>query len=237
MNIAIVLAGGKGTRFSSISPKQFVEIESKPLIVHTLEKITKCKLIDEVIIVCLEDYVEEMKDIISAYSINKIANIVIGGSTRHESIQNGINYLINNNYDDNTKVIIHNANMPLVTTSNIIDCITNCKENTVVTTAAKCHGFFYGIDKNSKSLSIGPDRDSLLHAKVPEAMYLNVASYIYNNSMFNDKVYESYTAGMLGIILNLNVIPVICASTNMKITTKEDYELVQTYIKNEKIGE
>ncbi len=237
MNIGLILAGGRGTRFGSDHPKQFVEIEKKPLIVHTLEKFSNNNNIDEIFIVCLENYVDELNKIISKYNISKIKNIIIGGSTRHESIRNGINYLINNNYDLNSKVIIHNANMPLVTETNINECLSLCDNDTVVTTAAKCHGFFYQICNGNNELKIGPDRNELMHAKVPEAMYLKIANDIYNNEKFNEKIYESYTAGMLGIILKLNVKVAICGSTNMKITTKEDYELVETYLKNESSGE
>lgn len=237
MNIALILAGGKGTRFGASLPKQFVEIERKPLIVHTLEKFSKCDSIDKIFIVCLEDYVDDMNKIIEKYEIKKVENIIIGGNTRHKSIRNGINYLLNNGFDKLSKIIIHNANMPLVAMSNINECISKCDNNSIVTTAAKCHGFFYQISENGDTLSIGPDRSSLLHAKVPEAMYLDIANTIYNNNQFNEQKYESYTAGMLGILMGMNVKVSICGSTNMKITTKEDYELVETYLKNESNGE
>ena len=234
MNVAIILAGGKGTRFGTEHPKQFVEIHEKPLIVHALEKFSKNSNIDEICVVCLENYVSELEEIIKKYDIKKISHIIIGGSTRHESIRNGVNFLRDNGYPNKTKVIIHNANMPLVTETNINECISLCDDDTIVTTAAKCHGFFYQIDDGE--LKIGPDRNDLMHAKVPEGMYLDVACRIYNSPKFEEKIYESYTAGMLGIILGLNIKVSICGSTNMKITTPEDYELVKIYLENEKRG-
>ena len=235
-NIALILAGGNGKRFDANYPKQFVEIKKKPLIVHTLQKFSNCDSIDQIFIVCLKDYVDEMNNIIDKYSISKVGGIIIG-STRHESIKNGVNYLINNGFSKMSKVIIHNANMPLVALSNIDECIQKCVDNTVVTTAAKCNGYFYQISESDNSISIGPDRNCLLHAKVPEAMYLSVADAIYNNNQFNEKLYESYTAGMLGIIMGLNVEILICKYTNMKITTKEDYKLVETYLEYESNNE
>ncbi len=237
MNIALILAGGNGTRFDANYPKQFVEIKKKPLIVHTLQKFSNCNSINQIFIVCLKDYVDEMNTIINKYSISKVSGIIIGGSTRHESIKNGVNYLTNNGFSKSSKIVIHNANMPLVTLSNIDECISKCTDNTVVTTAAKCHGFFYEISESDNSISIGPDRSCLLHAKVPEAMYLSIADAIYNNNQFNKKLYESYTAGMLGIIMGLNVEILICEYTNMKITTKEDYKLVETYLEHESNNE
>ena len=236
MNIGIILAGGVGTRFGSNLPKQFVHIESKPLIVHTLEKFSNCNKIDKLFIVCLKSHIEEMKNIVEQYEIKKIEGIIPGGTTRHESIKNGINYLVNKGYDKTTTIIIHNANMPLVKNKNIEDCIKKCCGEVIVTTVAKCNGFFYQICDDTR-LSIGPDRESIFHAKVPEAMQLSMACELYNDQLFNAKKYESYTAGMLGIIKNKKVEFSICDSTNMKITTKEDYELVETYLKNEIKGE
>ncbi len=237
MNVALILAGGNGKRFDANIPKQFVNLKKKPIIVHTLQKFVDCKSIDQIFVVCLANYVDEMKRIINQYSISKVNDIIVGGKTRHESIINGINYLINKGLPEATKIVIHNANMPLVTISNINDCIRKCVDNTVVTTAAQCSGFFYQISSDDSSLLIGPNRDCLLHAKVPEAMYLKVANKIYNDDAFNEVKYESYTAGMLGIIKGLNVELSICDSTNMKITTKEDYKLVETYLENESNNE
>ncbi len=233
MNIALILAGGRGTRFDANYPKQFVEIHRTPLIVHTLQKFESCESVDQIYIVCLEDYIDEMNNIVNQYSINKVKDIIIGGNTRHESIRNGINYFIQKGFANTDKIIIHNANMPLVTLSNINDVIEKCTDNIVVTTAAKCHGFFYQISEENEGLSIGPSRNCLLHAKVPEAMCLSVADKIYNYDEFNEKKYESYTAGMLGILMNLDVKVSLCESTNMKITTKEDYKLVEVYLENE----
>ena len=186
MNIGIILAGGVGTRFGSNLPKQFVNIESKPLIVHTLEKFSKCNKIDKLFIVCLKSHIEEMKNIVEQYEIKKIDEIIPGGNTRHESIKNGINYLIDKGYDKTTTIIIHNANMPLVKIKNIEECIKKCHEEVIVTTVAKCNGFFYQKCDNMK-LSIGPDRDNIFHAKVPEAMKLSMASELYNDQIFNEK--------------------------------------------------
>lgn len=233
-NIVIILAGGIGKRFNSTLPKQFVEIEDIPVIIHTLKKVEMCECVDKILIVCLESYKPMMQSLLNEYKISKILDIVHGGSSRHESIRNGINYLKNNNYESNTKVMIHNANMPLVTYDNINDCFKNCiSENIIVTTTAKCDGFFYQINGDG-SLSIGPDREIMLSAKVPEVFFLKTGLDIYNNSKFFEKKYESYTAGMLGIIENKTIIPIMCKSTNKKITTIEDYDFVLTYLRHEK---
>ena len=233
-NVAIILAGGIGKRFNSTIPKQFVEIEDMPVIIHTLKKFELCENIDEILIVCLNSYILLMKELLDKFKILKILDVIPGGNTRHESIRNGINYLKSKNYDNNTKVLLHNANMPLITIENINECLKNCIDrDTIVTSAAKCDGFFYQIE-NDGTLSIGPDREIMLNAKVPEVFLLETGIEIYNDYEFLQKKYESYTTGMLGIIKNKKVIPVICKSTNKKITTIEDYDFVLTYLRHEK---
>lgn len=129
-------------------------------------------------------------------------------------------------------IVIHNANMPLVTVDHISECINKCESGEVVVTTAKCFENLYQVDDGG-TLSIGPDRNSLLQALAPEAMHLDTANVIYENTSFSDKKYESYSAGMLAISMGLTVRPVICGSTNMKITTREDYQLVKIYLQNE----
>ena len=231
-NIVIILAGGIGKRFNSTLPKQFVEIEDMPVIIHTLRKFEVCESVDKILIVCLESYKDMMGTLLKEYKISKILDVISGGSSRHQSIRNGINYLRDKNLNPHTKVMIHNANMPLVTIDNINDCFKNCvNDEIIVTTTAKCDGFFYQVD--GETLSIGPDRENLLSAKVPETLFLQTGVDIYNNPAFFEKKYESYTAGMLGILEGKKIIPVMCKSTNKKITTIEDYDFVLTYLRHE----
>ena len=235
--IAIILAGGIGRRFNVKTPKQFVDIENKPLIIHTLEKFENNLKVDEIIVVCLNSYIQILTDMIKTYGISKVVDVISGGDTRHQSIRNAVNYLAYK-HPKNTKIIIHNANMPLVTQKNINECFEKCLgKDTIVTTAAICDGFFYEKMNGNNQLSIGPDRNDILHAKVPEALYLSTALNLYNDEELFDKKYESYTAGMLGIIKNKVVVPVICESTNKKITTMEDYYFIQTHLRKEKENE
>ena len=83
--------------------------------------------------------------------------------------------------------------------------------------------------KNNK-LEIGPDRNEMLSAKVPEAARLSTMCKLYNDKKFSEKKYESYTAGMLGILDDMSVVPVYCESTNFKITTEADYLLADKYL-------
>lgn len=231
--IAIILAGGHGTRMMNKIPKQFLIINDKPLIVHTLFKFGLNNSIDGIAIVCLPDYKKHLCSLVEQYKIPKVKYIIDGGTNRHQSFLNALVYLKKQGLANDDIVVVHNANMPMVTQANIDDCIKKCEEGTdIVSTAAKCTGFFYQND-NGKWV-IGPDREVMFGAKPPEAIRFDVALSLYRKPKFQSKLYESYTAGMLGIINGNKVDVVLCESTNIKVTTEDDYRLVSTYLSHEK---
>lgn len=79
MNIALILAGGIGSRACSKTPKQFLKVNGKPIIIYTLEKFQKCKEIDEICITCLERWITKLKDYVNQYEIDKVTYITRGG--------------------------------------------------------------------------------------------------------------------------------------------------------------
>lgn len=231
--IAIILAGGQGTRMMNKIPKQFLIINDKPLIVHTLLKFGKSSSIDEVAVVCLKGYQKHLEELVTEYKVPKVKYIIDGGSNRHQSILNALNYLETVGIGKEDVVVVHNANMPMVTEKNINECIEKCKNGIdIVSTAGKCSGFFYLNDNGN--WKIGPDREIMFGAKPPEALSFDVACSIYRNPKYQIKQYESYTSGMLGILNGNSIDVVLCESTNIKVTTEDDYRLVSTYLSNEK---
>lgn len=90
MNIAMILAGGIGTRISAEKPKQFIEILGKPILAYTLENFQRNNNIDVIEIVCHSDWVTQTKDIVNKYQITKTKWYVNGGNTFQESFMNGV---------------------------------------------------------------------------------------------------------------------------------------------------
>ena len=87
----IVAAAGMSNRMGSSINKQFIAIDNKPILAHTLEKFEKCKLVDEIIVVSKEGEVDYCKkEIVKKYGFRKVTNIVRGGKERQDSIYNGI---------------------------------------------------------------------------------------------------------------------------------------------------
>ena len=120
----ILLSAGRGTRFGKETPKQYLSLAGKPMIVHTLERVNAIKDIGEIVIVCEKEYIERIQSYINDYRITKKVIFVQGGLTRQESVYEGLKKA---SFDD---VIVHEAARPLVTKKEFLALI-DCKETNV----------------------------------------------------------------------------------------------------------
>lgn len=128
MNIGIILAGGAGTRVGAGIPKQFIEVQGKPILAYTLEIFQKNNNIDTLEIVCHSDWVGEVDNICDCYNITKKKWICTGGATFQESTKNGIFYLKEKISDDDIVVISFGVS-PMTPQDDINDSIRVCKEH------------------------------------------------------------------------------------------------------------
>ena len=94
MNIAVILAGGSGSRVGFDIPKQFVEICGKPMIVHCIEVFQNHPEVDGIVLVCIKEYIDKMKELTSQYKLDKVRKIVNGGATFMDSCKNGVYSLV-----------------------------------------------------------------------------------------------------------------------------------------------
>lgn len=115
----IIPAAGIGKRVGQKIPKQYLEIQGKPILVYTLEKFEKCDLIDEVILVCGKTYIEKIKQFVKKYNLLKINQIVPGSELRQDSVANGLNVLS----DSIKTVLVHDAVRPFVSIKKIEEVI------------------------------------------------------------------------------------------------------------------
>ncbi len=128
MNIAIILAGGIGTRVGENIPKQFIKIQGKPILAYAIENFQNHKDIDAIEIVCHKDWTNEVKNIVETYQFSKVKWIINGGLTYQESVMNGVFYL-KDKISPNDMVVVSNGVSPLVTEDIISDSIKVCKEH------------------------------------------------------------------------------------------------------------
>jgi 2-C-methyl-D-erythritol 4-phosphate cytidylyltransferase len=122
MNVAIILAGGTGSRIGAGRPKQFIEILGKPILAYTLEIFQKNTNIDAIEIVCHKDWVDEIKEIVNRYGITKTKWYAPGGETYQESFMNGV-FNLKDKISDNDLVISSFGVSPMTTDEEIDDSI------------------------------------------------------------------------------------------------------------------
>src|SRR6185369_9915291 len=114
MNVAIVVAGGKGLRFGGDRPKQFLEVNGSPIIIHTLRQFERCREIGSVIVVLPAEETAGFQSLIEKFALQKVTSIVAGGATRAQSVKQGLAAI------DNAEVVaVHDGVRPLVTPGEI----------------------------------------------------------------------------------------------------------------------
>lgn len=128
MNIAVILAGGTGTRVGAGVPKQFIKIMSKPILAYTLEIFQKNENIDAIEVVCHKDWVTDVEAICKEYHITKQRWLCTGGATFQESTMNGILNLKGKITEDDIVVISFGV-APMTPQEDINDSIRVCKEH------------------------------------------------------------------------------------------------------------
>src|SRR6478736_4498777 len=122
---AIIVAAGSGSRFNSETPKQFLELNGKPVVVHTIERFEAAELVDSIVLVLSHDRVNSFDPI----PFTKLHTVVDGGDSRADSVLNGLNSVPN----DTQIVAVHDGARPLVTVDEINQTIDKAK-----TTGAAC---------------------------------------------------------------------------------------------------
>lgn len=173
MNVAIITAAGKGTRFKGNTSKQFLNIYDKPILAHTILIFEKASRIDAIYVSVPKDFVDACREeIINKYNFSKVKELVVGGTHRQASVFNAISSIP----EDSDIVLIHDGVRPLVTPDEVEMTIRklikdNKKDPKVkgVILAAPAKETIKKIDKDSIETTI--PRDKVWHAQTPQTFF------------------------------------------------------------------
>ena len=124
-NVAIVVAGGSGTRMGQDIPKQFINVFDKPVLIYTLESFQRHPDIDAIEVVCIEGWETMVEAYSKQFNIDKLKWIVRGGASVQESIRNGVEFLADK-ISEEDNVIIHDGIRPLIDADVLTDVIDVC---------------------------------------------------------------------------------------------------------------
>ncbi|MCL2597333.1 MAG: 2-C-methyl-D-erythritol 4-phosphate cytidylyltransferase [Paludibacter sp.] len=219
-NIAIIFAGGSGSRMNTRSkPKQFLELHGKPIIIYTLEIFEKHPEIDGMVVVCIEDWILYLQKLLKRFEITKVVEIVPGGATGQESIYNGLSSAVKH-YPQNSLVLIHDGVRPLIYDTTISDNIAAAKKfGSSITCVPTTETLVIVNDDNS--LNIPPRSKSLL-ARAPQTYILSEIWEAHQkaraegiNNFIDSCTMMNYYGKKLHTIMG--------PAENIKITTSSDY--------------
>ena len=173
MNIALIFAGGVGSRMNSKElPKQFLRIYDKPIIVHTIEHFEKNAQIDAIVVVCVSDWIDYFKELVFKYHLQKIRRIVPGGKTGQLSIYNGLLATKEIAQDEKNVVLIHDGVRPLINENLISRNIESVQKYGSSITSSIVKETIVEINDDGDIKTV-PDRAHSRVAKAPQCFWLD----------------------------------------------------------------
>lgn len=221
-NIAVIFAGGVGTRMkTSELPKQFLMVHGKPIIVHTLEIFQNHPEIDGIICVCVEGWIDYMEDLKHRYRLEKIAKIVKGGRTGQLSIYNGLKAAEELYGTNETIVLIHDGVRPLISAETISANIASVKENGSAITSVPAQETLIIVDDNEKVSEI-VDRSQARLARAPQSFYLKEILSAQENAIAQGLTNMTDSCTLLKHF-GKKLVTIPGERNNIKITTPEDF--------------
>lgn len=224
---AIIVSAGKSKRIKDKLPKQFMKIEGKPILSHTLEIFEKCKEIDEIILVVPQDWLTYCStEVVDKYGFKKIKKVISGGEKRQDSVYKALLVLPR----DTSIVVIHDGVRPLIKPSKITESIKMCKECKAVILAVPVKETVKRIEDGSVYTTL--NRERLWIAQTPQT---------FDYKILLDAFEKAKTDGFVGtddasLVERLGVGVKIIEGDydNVKITTLEDLVLVEEYLRKRK---
>ncbi len=218
---AIIPAAGRGKRIGASVPKQFLEIQGKPLLHHTLTVFASCELIDYVVLVMPRADVDEIGgDWLNKYAI--VREVVVGGEQRQDSVYNGFNSL----EEETGIVVVHDGVRPFTTPQMI----------TATVEAAQQHGAAITAIPVSDTVKQAADgfvkqtvsRDGLWRVQTPQAFQYGLLKQAFKKAKKDS--YYGTDEGSLVEYLGERVKIVPGSELNIKITRKEDLILGESLL-------
>jgi len=230
---AILPAAGLGTRMGAETPKQFLELDGAPILVHSVRKIASCELVTDIIIATRADEVARLEERLRTEKFRQTLRVVKGGDTRQESVAAALKQV-----GDGTEIVlVHDAVRPFVTREQIAR---------VIEEARSCGAAILGIPamdtvKEVKRASLPEDvalitmtvpRERVVLAQTPQAFRTRILKEAFARAE-TDGVSASDEAGLVER-LGQEVHVVLGSERNIKITKPADMELANFYLEREK---
>lgn len=232
---AVILAGGVGNRVGQDIPKQFLNVNDKPILIYTLEGFQNNPAIDEIEVVCKEGWHDILWAYAHQFNITKLKHVVTGGASAQESIRNGVFNLEGIAQEDDI-VVIHDGVRPMVDEEVLSDVVAVCE---------KCGNAVTSLPYNEQIFVVNPEdpsttkeyipRETLRRVSTPQAYKFGELAHCYHYAFDNEiGIHGSSYANTMMVELGKTLHFAAGSDKNIKITTRDDIELFKAYIQADK---
>ncbi|MBQ4559767.1 MAG: 2-C-methyl-D-erythritol 4-phosphate cytidylyltransferase [Tyzzerella sp.] len=224
---AIVLAAGQGRRMGTKVQKQYLEIDGKPVLYYSLHTFEQSEIIDEIILVVGDNQAEYCQnEIVSKYGFSKVRRIVQGGAERYISVWNGLQEV-----DDGGYVFIHDGARPFINEEilnrayNDVQLCKSCVVGMPVKDTIK-------LADSEGFVNETPDRSLVWMIQTPQVFESSLVKQAYALLMEQEHIQVTDDAMVVEQMLGHKVKLTMGSYENIKITTPEDLEIAEIFVKN-----
>lgn len=224
---AMLFAGGTGTRMKSGNiPKQFIEVDGKPIIVRALENFAYHPLVDDIVVSCIASGIEHLESLIAKYKIPKIKAIVPGGANGFESIHNGVVKVAENAYETDV-ILICDGVRPLISEQLISECIELTQEFETAVPVVKSIDSVL-VSEDGMNCSKNMPRENMYITQAPQGYTLRKIMWAHDEAVRRGIVNPTSSADLM-IALGENIHIFLGERENIKVTTPEDLYTLRSH--------
>lgn len=226
-NIAIVLAAGRGTRMGTDRPKQFLDMQNKPVLYYSLKQFQESDIIDEIILVVSSEYQQYCKEeILVPYNFTKVKKMIEGGTERYHSVYQGLKACENCEY-----VFIHDGARPFITEEILKRCIENVKKEQACVVAMPVKDTIKIADQED-CVESTPSREKVWMVQTPQVFSYELVWAAYQKMMMAEGVGITDDAMVVEQFADHKIKLIKGSYENIKITTPEDIIIAEKFLKN-----
>ena len=231
MNIVVIIAGGVGSRMAQDIPKQFLNVNDKPVLIYTLEGFQRHPMIDAIELVCIEGWEEIAKAYAKQFNIDKLKWVVKGGNSAQESIRNGV-YNLEGIANEDDVIIIHDGIRPMIDSFVLSDVIKICNEKGNAVTSLPYNEQIFKIDPDDPSSTTEYiPRETLRRVSTPQAYKFGLLDSSYHKAFEEEiGIYGSSYTNTMMVELGERLYFAAGSDKNIKLTTKDDLETFKAYL-------
>nr|WP_218281455.1 bifunctional cytidylyltransferase/SDR family oxidoreductase [Pseudomonas sp. RW407] len=226
-NIAVILAGGQGTRSKFLKPKQLMKLAGRPIVEHTIDSFNSSSEIDEIVIVSNRACIETIENIVLHGRFNKVKSIIFGGTERYESSLSAIQATEHYCSSYEVRLIFHDAVRPLISQRIIKDVVQALDSYNAVDVVVKTTDTIIVSEPLTNTISSIPDRSNLRNGQTPQAFSHKVIKKAYELARQDPNFSTTDDCGViLKYLPDEKIYLVEGDNSNIKLTYEEDLHIL-----------